>query len=29
VELDPNTAPAHIFRLRHRVHTEHDFDYFM
>jgi starch synthase (maltosyl-transferring) len=29
VELDPNTAPAHIFRLRHRVHTERDFDYFM
>jgi len=29
VELDPQTVPAHIFRLRRRVHTEHDFDYYM
>lgn len=29
VEVDPHSIPAHIFRLRHRVRTEHDFDYFM
>jgi starch synthase (maltosyl-transferring) len=29
VELDPGRAPAHIFRLRRRVRTEHDFDYFL
>jgi starch synthase (maltosyl-transferring) len=29
VELDPQVAPAHIFRLRRRVRTERDFDYFM
>ncbi len=29
VELDPATAPAHIFRLRRRVHREHDFDYYL
>jgi len=29
VELDPHSLPAHIFRLRRRVHTEHDFDYYM
>ncbi len=29
VQLDPNVVPAHIFRLRRRVRTEHDFDYFM
>jgi starch synthase (maltosyl-transferring) len=28
VRLDPAQAPAHIFRLRRRVRTEHDFDYF-
>jgi starch synthase (maltosyl-transferring) len=28
VELDPQ-APAHIFRLRRRVHTERDFDYYL
>jgi starch synthase (maltosyl-transferring) len=28
VELDPNVLPAHIFRVRRRVRTEHDFDYF-
>jgi starch synthase (maltosyl-transferring) len=29
VRLDPASAPAHIFRLRHRARTEHDFDYFV
>ncbi|MDI6853065.1 MAG: DUF3416 domain-containing protein [Deltaproteobacteria bacterium] len=29
VELDPHTLPAHIFRIRRRVRTERDFDYFM
>ncbi len=29
VRLDPQSAPAHIFRLRRRVRTEHDFDYFL
>ena len=29
VRLDPNSAPAHIFRVRHRARTEHDFDYFL
>ncbi len=29
VEVDPRTAPAHIFRIRRRVRTEKDFDYFM
>ena len=29
VELDPRYSPAHIFRLRQRVRTEQDFDYFM
>ena len=29
VELNPHQIPAHIFRLRHRVRTERDFDYFM
>ena len=29
VELNPQSAPAHIFRLRRRVRTERDFDYFM
>jgi starch synthase (maltosyl-transferring) len=29
VELDPNTLPAHIFRVRRKVRTEADFDYFM
>jgi starch synthase (maltosyl-transferring) len=28
VELDPAVAPAHIFRVRRRVRSEHDFDYF-
>ncbi len=29
VELNPNFIPAHVFRLRRRVRTEQDFDYFM
>ncbi len=29
VELDPARAPAHVFRLRRRVRTERDFDYFL
>lgn len=29
VELDPGIMPAHIFRLRRKVRTERDFDYFM
>ena len=29
VSLDPALSPAHIFRMRRRVRTEHDFDYFM
>jgi len=29
VQLDPNVAPVHIFRLRRKVRTEHDFDYFL
>jgi starch synthase (maltosyl-transferring) len=29
VALDPQQAPAHIFRLRRRVRSEQDFDYFM
>jgi starch synthase (maltosyl-transferring) len=29
VELNPHSAPAHIFRIRRRVRTEKDFDYYM
>jgi starch synthase (maltosyl-transferring) len=29
VMLDPHTVPAHVFRVRQHVRTEHDFDYFM
>jgi starch synthase (maltosyl-transferring) len=29
VQLDPARSPAHIFRLRRRVRTERDFDYFL
>jgi starch synthase (maltosyl-transferring) len=29
VQLDPAVVPAHIFRLRRRLRTERDFDYFM
>ena len=29
VEIDPSSAPGQIFRFRHRVRTEHDFEYFL
>jgi starch synthase (maltosyl-transferring) len=29
VELDPQVAPAYIFRVRRRVRTERDFDYYL
>jgi starch synthase (maltosyl-transferring) len=29
VELDPQSYPAHIFRLRRRVRTERDFEYYL
>jgi starch synthase (maltosyl-transferring) len=29
VSLDPRHSPAHVFRLRGRVRSEHDFDYFL
>jgi starch synthase (maltosyl-transferring) len=29
VELNPETVPAHIFVIRRRVRTEHDFDYYL
>jgi starch synthase (maltosyl-transferring) len=29
VLLDPANTPAHILRVRHRVHSERDFDYFV
>ena len=29
LELDPAIVPAHVFRLRHRVRSERQFDYFM
>lgn len=29
VELNPGVMPVHIFKLRRKVRTEHDFDYFM
>ncbi len=29
VQLDPGSVPAHVFRLRRRVKSERDFDYFM
>jgi starch synthase (maltosyl-transferring) len=28
-QLDPRTVPAHLFRVRRRVRSERDFDYFM
>ena len=28
VQLDPQSNPAHIFRIRRKAKTEHDFDYF-
>ena len=29
IELNPNVVPAHIFRLRRRVRTERDFEYYL
>jgi starch synthase (maltosyl-transferring) len=29
VSLDPQHSPAHIFRVRRRVRSERDFDYFL
>jgi starch synthase (maltosyl-transferring) len=29
VALDPAAAPAHVFRLRRRIRTERDFDYYL
>jgi starch synthase (maltosyl-transferring) len=29
VELDPKGIPAHVFRVRRKIKTEHDFDYFL
>jgi starch synthase (maltosyl-transferring) len=29
VELNPQTIPAHIFVIRRKVRTEHDFDYYL
>jgi starch synthase (maltosyl-transferring) len=29
VEIDPRAIPAHVFRLRRRVRSERDFDYFL
>ena len=29
VQLDPRTTSSHILRVRRRVKTEHDFDYFL
>jgi starch synthase (maltosyl-transferring) len=29
VELDPQTVPAHIFVIRRKIRTEHDFDYYL
>jgi starch synthase (maltosyl-transferring) len=29
VQLDPQRSPAHVFRVRSRLHREQDFDYFL
>jgi starch synthase (maltosyl-transferring) len=29
VELQPQVVPAHIFRVRHRIRTERDFEYYL
>jgi starch synthase (maltosyl-transferring) len=28
IQLDPGICPAHVFRIRRKLHTEQDFDYF-
>jgi starch synthase (maltosyl-transferring) len=29
VELNPHVVPAHIFRVRRRIRSEHDFEYYL
>jgi starch synthase (maltosyl-transferring) len=29
VRLDPHVMPAHVFRIRHRVRSEHNFEYYL
>jgi starch synthase (maltosyl-transferring) len=29
VELDPRVMPAHVFRVRRKIRSEHDFEYFL
>src|SRR3712207_9392004 len=29
VQLNPHVVPAHIFRIRHRIRTERDFEYYL
>ena len=29
IQLDPQVSPAHVFRLRRKIRTERDFDYFL
>jgi starch synthase (maltosyl-transferring) len=29
VQLDPHTMPAHIFRIRRKIRSEADFEYFL
>jgi starch synthase (maltosyl-transferring) len=29
VELNPHVVPAHIFRVRHRLRSERDFEYYL
>lgn len=29
VELNPKSCPAHVFRIRRKIKTEHDFDYYL
>ena len=29
IELNPQVMPVHLFRIRKRLRSEHDFDYFM
>jgi starch synthase (maltosyl-transferring) len=29
IELDPRSTPGHVFRIRKKLRTERDFDYFM
>jgi starch synthase (maltosyl-transferring) len=29
IELNPQVEPAHVFRIRRKIRTERDFDYFL